>query len=371
MDSEQTRSTPGVAQRRLAIAYGILRDRWRAAEAGAPHAGPSLDAPSGKPPWDRPELVRFLRRLGAIPKSRSGTRAAEIARAAVMRVAEETGSPVEEVGAVLAGLCDPRAPNALCGREPLCTECPLKDHCTYPVRRLTIKDLPRAQRPRERLLEAGEDHLSDVELLAIIIRNGSGKETALDLAARLLSTYGNFRSLADCTAGELTRVNGIGPAKAAQIKAALAIARRYASERLEPGTVVSGSQQLFDYMRQKLRGLKKETFYSLMLDTKHRVIRQEQVAVGSLNESVVHPREVFKSAIRESAARVVFVHNHPSGNPEPSPQDRRLTARLCQAGELVGIQVLDHIIVGDDGYFSFAEHGLLATPAPPPAETEG
>ncbi len=163
----------------------------------------------------------------------------------------------------------------------------------------------------------------------------------------------------------IERINGIGPSKAAQIKAALAIARRYSREKMPPGTPVSGSRQLFDYMRRKLHGLKKEHFYSLLLDTKHRIMREEQVAVGSLNESIVHPREVFKTAIRESAAKVIFVHNHPSGNPEPSPQDRRLTARLCQAGELVGIQVLDHIIVGEEDYFSFAERGLLESRSGP------
>ncbi len=114
-------------------------------------------------------------------------------------------------------------------------------------------------------------------------------------------------------------------------------------------------------MREKLAGLQKEHFYTLMLDTKHRIIREERVAVGSLSESVVHPREVFKNAIRESAAAVIFVHNHPSGNPEPSPQDRMLTTRLCEAGRIVGIQVLDHLIVGRDGYYSFVEHGQLGT----------
>ncbi|KPK65141.1 MAG: DNA repair protein RadC [Planctomycetes bacterium SM23_32] len=241
----------------------------------------------------------------------------------------------------------------------------MAEWCDYPERKPTIKDLPSTERPRERLLQLGPEGLSDVELLAIIIRSGSEEATALELAGRLLSRFRSFRRLADCTVGELTRVHGIGPAKAAQIKAALAIARRYAAQKMPPGTAITGSEQLFSYMREKLYGLKKEHFLALLLDTKHRILREQEVAVGSLNESVVHPREVFKPAIRESAAKVIFVHNHPSGNPEPSPQDRRLTARLCEAGRLVGIHVLDHLIVGEEGYFSFAEHGLLDGPPAP------
>jgi DNA repair protein RadC len=274
---------------------------------------------------------------------------------------QPAGDP-KEVYATLVDFCADDRPDAVCGEAPRCADCPIAQNCNYPEHRPTIKDLPTTERPRERLLQSGEDSLSDVELLAIIIRTGSRKATALELAGRLLSRFGSFRRLAAATAGELTQVPGIGPAKAAQIKAALAIARRYASDKLPQGVAVTGSEQLFRYMREKLYGLKKEHFYTLMLDTKHRVLREEQVAIGSLSESVVHPREVFKSAIRESAAKVIFVHNHPSGNPEPSPEDQRLTARLCQAGSLVGIQVLDHLIVGTDAYFSFAEHGLLGEP---------
>ncbi|NLW49474.1 MAG: DNA repair protein RadC [Candidatus Brocadiaceae bacterium] len=223
-----------------------------------------------------------------------------------------------------------------------------------------MTDLPPEARPRERLLACGEAHLSDVELLAIIIRGGSSKATALDLAARLMREFGTFRGLAACSPAELMRVHGIGPAKAAQIRAALAIARRYAGDRLPAGRAIGGSESLFRYMREKMFGLDREHFCVLLLDTKNQILREETVSIGSLNESVVHPREVFKTAIRQSASAVVFVHNHPSGNPEPSMQDRRLTDRLCEAGRLVGIRVLDHMIIGRDTYFSFAEQGLLA-----------
>ncbi len=338
------------SQKPLAEIYLALREGCRVAEA--PPGAPEQDAL-------RPEVVRFFRRLGAVPRTWGARRAAGRAREALARIAEQCGEPPGAVGATLAAFCDGQEEPAVCADLPRCAECPLSGWCDYPERRPTIKDLPETERPRERLLAGGEAALSDVELLAIIIRSGSQQATALELAGRLLSAFGSFRRLAAASAAELTRVRGIGPAKAAQIKAALAIARRYASEKLPPGTAVAGSEQLYRYMRERLYGLKKEHFYVLTLDTKHRLIRQERVAVGSLNESVVHPREVFKAAVSDSAARVIFVHNHPSGNPEPSPQDRRLTARLCQAGELMGIQVLDHLIVGEAGYFSFAEHGLI------------
>jgi DNA repair protein RadC len=208
-------------------------------------------------------------------------------------------------------------------------------------------------------LAGGPEALSDRELLAIIIGGGSVKDSALGLAERLLAHFGSFRVLAGCATGDLTAVHGIGPAKAARIQAALAIARRYSAERLPTSTPITGSRQIAEYMGEKLAGRQREYFCALLLDTKHCIIREEQVAEGSLNESIVHPREVFRNAIRESAAKVLFVHNHPSGNPAPSPQDRAVTKRLVDAGKLVGIDVLDHVIVGHKDYYSFAEHGQI------------
>jgi DNA repair protein RadC len=339
------------AQKPYAAIYGALRGRWKAAE--------------GPPPTDavrRPELLRWCRRLGAVPRSWTGAQAERGVQAVLEAMA---GGSAETAAAAVVGFCAEDAPDAVCRETPLCAECPIEEHCDYPDRRPTIKDLPQAERPRERLLRGGEQQLSDVELLALIIGGGSTKGTALDLAQRLLSRYETFRRLARCSVGELTLVHGIGPAKAARIQAAMGIARRYSGEDMPPGALIEGSAQLFRYMREKLAADQREHFYSLLLDTKHRIIKEEHVAVGSLNESIVHPREVFKLAISESAAAVIFVHNHPSGNPEPSPQDRRLTERLCQAGQLVGIPVLDHVIVGSSTYFSFAEQGLLAAAGRP------
>ncbi len=328
----------------LAEAYRILRDRPRTGEAPAC-------------PPDTALLARFCRRLGAVPKTWEDAQAVDAATDLVADAGARFGDAPHDAEAAIAAFC--AGPGAVCGDKPRCAECPVAAHCAYPDRLITIKDLPEDQRPRERLLAEGPDRLHDRELLAIILRSGTGKETAVQLADRLLSRYGSLRALARCTAGELQAVSGIGPAKASQIVAAFAIGRRCISEPLPAGTFITGSRQLFEHMREQFRGIKKEHFYVLLLDTKHRIIRRERVSVGSLNESIVHPREVFRNAIRESAAKVIFVHNHPSGNPDPSPQDRRLTARLAEAGDLVGIKVLDHVVVGDESYFSFAEQGLL------------
>ncbi len=316
--------------------------------------GHAAESPAGAP--DPSDLARFLRRLGAFPKSWTGRRAETAVRRVVEKMARDAEVDLPEVRADLAVFC---SADGVCASAPRCAECPIAEHCDYPDRRLTIPDLPETERPRERLLRHGAESLSDVELLALIIGGGSSSATALDLAWRLLTRYKSFRGLQERDVGELTRVHGIGPAKAARIKAALEIAKRYAAQRVDPGTAVKGSKHVFEYMREKLAGLRKECFIALLLDTKNQLIREVEVAVGSLSENIVHPREVFKNAISESAARVIFVHNHPSGNPDPSPQDRRLTARLAEVGDLVGIQVLDHVIVGRDTYYSFAEQGAL------------
>jgi DNA repair protein RadC len=202
-----------------------------------------------------------------------------------------------------------------------------------------------------------ETPLRDSELLAILIGGGSGEESALDLAHRMVARVGGRGGIASASVGELLKSGGIGNAKVSRIRAAAEIGRRVATEPVNSGMAIRGSQQVFEHYRERMKGLKKETFSCLMLDTRHHLIRKEEVAVGSLNESVVHPREVFKSAINVSAAAVLFVHNHPSGNPQPSPQDRQLTKRLCEAGKLIGIQVLDHLIIGHERYYSFAENG--------------
>ncbi len=224
-----------------------------------------------------------------------------------------------------------------------------------------IKDWPLAERPREKLLQNGAESLSDAELLALVLRTGEATSgmSALDHARLLLSRFGTFRQLARATASELCQIKGIGPAKAAEILAVFQIARRFGTDLLRPGDRFTSSAEVFRHYHEKLRDHKREIFLALLLDGKNRVIREVQVSEGSLTASIVHPREVFAPVVRESAAAVLFVHNHPSGDPTPSREDLEITARLREAGELMGVRVLDHIIIGSGDYVSFADRGLM------------
>ena len=224
-----------------------------------------------------------------------------------------------------------------------------------------IKDWPEEERPRERLLRYGSDSLSEAQLLAIILRTGvkEPRKSALDLARALLSEFEGLRGIEQASPRELCRIKGIGPAKAAQIKAALEVGKRLQDvEPLKRGGFSSSREVASRYIPQ-LRSLKKEVFKVLLLNTKNELIRDVTVSEGTLNASLVHPREVFNPAIRDSAAAVLFVHNHPSGDPTPSREDRELTRRLQEAGDLIGIRVLDHIIIGDGCHLSFADKGYL------------
>ncbi|PLX79274.1 MAG: hypothetical protein C0615_02710 [Desulfuromonas sp.] len=224
-----------------------------------------------------------------------------------------------------------------------------------------IKDWPLNERPREKLLQQGPGRLTDAELLALIIRTGSSsdKSSALDQARQLLASFGSLRSLAAASTRELCRQKGIGPAKAAELQALFELARRFGRQQLLPGARFTSSADIFRHYHEKLRDQKKEHFYSLLLDSKNRLLREIRVSEGSLNASIVHPREVFNPVIRESAAAVLFVHNHPSGDPTPSREDIDLTARLVEAGKLMGVRVLDHIIIGNGDYISFCDRGLI------------
>lgn len=226
-------------------------------------------------------------------------------------------------------------------------------------KRPTIKQLPAHERPRERLIQYGDEYLTDAELLGIIIRDGTANYTAIDLAQELLSKYGNFRDLSMASISELCKTKGIGPARAAQIKASLAIARRFSTTFVKPQQQFKCSKDIFEHFHERLRMKKQETFLSVLLDNKNRFIKESEVTKGSLNSSFAHPREAFKSAIKESAASVIFVHNHPSGDPEPSKEDIQITSRLVEAGQIIGIKVLDHIIVGHESYVSFKDRGIM------------
>jgi DNA repair protein RadC len=233
--------------------------------------------------------------------------------------------------------------------------------------RKSVKDWPEDERPRERLLKYGAHSLSDAQLLAIIIRNGRGGRSAVDLGMELMCRFKNLDGIAQAGLGEIcgkkNGIKGIGRAKAAEIKAAIELGKRW----FERPTAVhdnpeafSASHEIAEYYRQKMRGRRKEFFKCALLDVKNKIITDVDVSTGTLTASLVHPRETFMAAVRESAAAVIFIHNHPSGDIKPSQEDILLTRRLVQAGEVLGIQVLDHIIIGDGSHFSFRDNGLIS-----------
>jgi DNA repair protein RadC len=225
-----------------------------------------------------------------------------------------------------------------------------------------IKDWPEDERPREKLLKRGAAALSDAELLALVLRTGDAAagKSAIDLGRELLERFdGNLRELAQAELNELQQIKGLGLAKAASIKAAFTLGSRFQSRKLETLERFTAPAQVFEFFHHELRDNRKELFLTLLLDGKNRITRKVQVSEGCLNQAIVHPREVFAPAVRESAAAIIFIHNHPSGDPAPSREDREITRRLKEAGEILGIKVLDHIIIGDGSYFSFVESGLL------------
>jgi DNA repair protein RadC len=225
---------------------------------------------------------------------------------------------------------------------------------------LTIRELPTAERPRERLRTHGAQALSSSELIAILLGSGSEGRSALGIGQEILSTCrGSLRLLAAQPVAALTTVTGVGTARAVGIHAALELGRRMAAEERQEGTPVRWPRDVYDIFGQKLEDLPVEEFHVAVLDSQHRLERDITVTRGLLNSSLVHPREVFREAIAERAAAIILVHNHPSGDPTPSPDDRVVTEQLVQAGKLLDIPVQDHVIIGRGRYMSFAEAGLL------------
>ena len=224
-----------------------------------------------------------------------------------------------------------------------------------------ITNWPEDERPREKMYKLGPDALSDAELLALVIRSGdhASQQSAIDLGRNLLQTFGDLRNLAGATISEICAVKGAGPAKAASVLAALTLAQRVNTARLANLERFTTPCQVFQHFHYRFRDRRKEYFLILLLDGKNRILREVQISEGSLNQSIVHPREVFNPAVRESAAAVILVHNHPSGDPTPSREDLEISRRLKEAGELLGIRVLDHIIIGDSAYVSFVERALF------------
>jgi DNA repair protein RadC len=213
-----------------------------------------------------------------------------------------------------------------------------------------------SDRPRERLVALGSEALSDAELLALLLRTGGPAGDAVALAAGLLTAYGGLDGVARASPRELAVSPGMGPAKCAALLGAVEIGRRLAAGRLEPGARIRGPADVHAHFHPRLRHAAQERFIAVLLDGRHRVIRHALVSQGTLTASLVHPREVFRPALREPAAAVVLVHNHPSGDPTPSREDIEITQRLVEAGRLLGVPVIDHVVVAERGFASLRDH---------------
>ena len=224
-----------------------------------------------------------------------------------------------------------------------------------------VRDLPMEERPREKLLSYGARSLSNTELLAILLHSGTRSKSVIQVAQELLAAYrdNGLASIVNCSPSELADVDGIGPAKTATIMAAVELGLRLAQKPSSDRFIIRTPEDVAEYAMPRLRYEQKEHFAIMLLDTKNHVLSFPDISIGSLNASIVHPREVFRCAVSNCASSIVLVHNHPSGDPTPSREDIQVTSRLVKAGQILDIEVLDHIIIGDNKYTSLKEQGML------------
>ncbi len=222
-----------------------------------------------------------------------------------------------------------------------------------------IKDIPVSERPREKMAKEGPERLSNQELLAILLRTGTRNESVLQLAQRVLLHFDGLRLLKDATSEELQCIKGIGLAKSIELQAALEFGRRIYTFQEDDRYVIRSPEDVADYVMDDMRFLTQEHFVVLCLNTKNEVIHRQTLFIGSLNSSIVHPRELFKEALRRSAASLICLHNHPSGDPTPSQEDIEVTKRLIECGRLLGVDILDHVIIGDQKFLSLKEQGYF------------
>jgi DNA repair protein RadC len=223
----------------------------------------------------------------------------------------------------------------------------------------TVRDLPKSERPRERLQKFGPEALSAQELLSLVIGRGIPKKSVISIAQELLAKFGNIKAISEATIEELSQIEGIGFAKAAQIKACFELGKR---ENLEPESIhfdIKNPESVVKAIRASIKDKAREHFKLILLNPRNKIIGISTISIGTLNASLVHPREVFKDAITHSAASVVLAHNHPSGDPEPSDDDLKITKKLVDSGKILGIEVLDHIVIGKNNFYSFKERGLI------------
>lgn len=222
-----------------------------------------------------------------------------------------------------------------------------------------IRDVHIADRPRERLVRQGAASLSNQELIAILLRTGTKEESVLHLANRVLSFFDQIQELKEATLEEMMSVKGIGQAKAVQLLAAVELGRRLSQKHPDRRYSIRSPQDAASLLMADMTSLKQENFVVLFLNVKNQVIHRQTIFIGSLNASIVHPREIFREAVKRSAASIICAHNHPSGNPNPSPEDIEVTQRLTDAGKIVGIELLDHVIIGDHQFVSLKELGYM------------
>ncbi len=225
----------------------------------------------------------------------------------------------------------------------------------------SIAQLPQHERPRERFLSVGPESMATSELIAILLGSGIQGKSVIDLSRELVAHFGGLDKLAEATLEEIGEVKGMGPAKAIQLKASLTLAQRLSRESMPSRPLVRSPLHAYLLLKDGLENETREFFQLLLLDIRGRHLRTETVSVGTISQTLVHPREVFYPAIRHKAASMVVAHNHPSGDPEPSKQDVALTRRLVESGEIIGIAVEDHLIIGKECYVSLRERGLFET----------
>lgn len=224
---------------------------------------------------------------------------------------------------------------------------------------LMLKSVPVEERPRERLIKYGKSHLSNQELLAILISSGTRNESVMDLSNRVLMHFEGLKLLSEATIEELTAIKGIGDAKGVTVLAAIELGKRVHQYKPNEKYVIRSPEDGADYVMEEMRSLKQEHLVALFLNTKNQIIHRQTIFIGSLNASIVHPREIFREAVKRSAASIICAHNHPSGDPTPSQEDIHVTRRLVEAGKIMGIEMLDHIVIGNNRFVSLKEKGYL------------
>ncbi|AYC29748.1 RadC family protein [Paenisporosarcina cavernae] len=224
---------------------------------------------------------------------------------------------------------------------------------------LMIRDVHVEDRPRERMKRQGAESLSNQELIAILLRTGTKEESVLHLANKVLTVFERLHGLKTATIEEIVAIKGIGQAKAIQLLAAIELGRRLAQKESDSKWTIRSPKDAATYLMTEMSSLHQEHFLALFLNVKNQVIHKQTIFIGSLNASIVHPRELFREAVKRSAASIICAHNHPSGNPTPSPEDIEVTKRLKEAGMIIGIELLDHVIIGDHQFVSLKEKGYM------------